>query len=48
MANHQRDISVTDARTGKIIRVLRVESDRPISYKDAIHAVIKHEDRNGR
>ena len=47
MANYQRDVSVTDARTGKVIRVLRVESPTPISKADAIHAVIRHEDKGG-
>jgi spore coat polysaccharide biosynthesis protein SpsF (cytidylyltransferase family) len=36
-----RDISVTNALTGQVIRVVRVESDRPISKSDAIHEVIK-------
>jgi hypothetical protein len=44
---YQRDISVTDARTGKVIRVLRVESPYPISKSEAIHAVIRHEEKGG-
>jgi hypothetical protein len=44
---YQRDISVSDALTGKIIRVLRVTSPTPISKSDAIHAVIRHENRKG-
>ena len=47
MANYQRDVSVTNALTGQIIRVLRVTSPTPISKADAIHAVIRHEDRKG-
>lgn len=42
---YQRDISVTDAISGKLIRVLRVTSPTPITKTDAIHAVIQHEDR---
>lgn len=47
MANYRRDISVANALTGQVIRVLRVESPYPISKSDAIHAVIRHEDRKG-
>jgi hypothetical protein len=45
---YQRDISVTNALTGQVIRVLRVESSYPVSKADAIHAVIRHEDRGGK
>lgn len=48
MANYQRDISVTNALTGQVIRVLRVTSPTPISKADAIHAVIRHEDKGGK
>jgi hypothetical protein len=44
---YQRDISVSDARTGKVIRVVRVTSPTPISNSEAIHAVIRHEERGG-
>ena len=45
---YQQDISVTDARTGQVIRVLRVTSPTPISKSDAVHAVIRHEDKGGK
>ena len=45
---YSRDISVTDALTGKLIRTLRVTSPTPISKSDAIHAVIRHEDKGGK
>ncbi|MEG5159560.1 hypothetical protein QUB37_03800 [Microcoleus sp. AT3-A2] len=48
MANYQRDISVTNALTGQVIKILRVSSPTPISKSDAIHAVIRHEDRGGK
>lgn len=48
MTTYSRDISITDAITGKLIRVLRVTSPTPISQADAIHAVIRHEDKGGR
>lgn len=48
MANYWRDILISDARTGKPIRVVRVNSDCPISKSAAIHEVIKQEDRNGK
>lgn len=42
------DVSVTDARTGQVIRVLRVTSPTPISKSEAVHAIIKHEDNRGK
>lgn len=48
MKKYRRDISVTDARTGQVIRVLRVESPHPLSKSDAIHEAIRHEDNRGK
>ncbi len=45
---YHREISVTDALTGKLIRVLRVSAPHPISKSDAIHAAIRHEDKGGK
>lgn len=45
---YQRDISITDTRSGKLLRIMRVTSPYPISKSDAIHAVIRHEDKGGK
>ncbi|MGL5060490.1 MAG: hypothetical protein ACRC62_10975 [Microcoleus sp.] len=47
MTTYSRDVLVTDAITGKVIKVYQVTSPTPISQSDAIHAVIRHEDKGG-
>lgn len=45
---YYQDVLITDARTGKTLRVVRVCSSSPISSKAAIHKVIEQEKNNGR
>ena len=48
MTAYSCEVTVTDAITGRVIKVYQVSSPIPISKSEAIHAVIRHEDRGGK